>query len=73
LQKEYTGRSRIISFKNSYHGSTHGALSIQGSELFRNAFRPLLPDTFQIGFNEEKSLDIIDKNTACVIVRTCSG
>jgi acetylornithine/succinyldiaminopimelate/putrescine aminotransferase len=73
LAKRYTGKSRIISFKNSYHGSTHGALSIQGSELFRNAFRPLLPDTFQIGFNDEKSLDAIDSNTACVIVEPVQG
>jgi acetylornithine/N-succinyldiaminopimelate aminotransferase len=73
LAKRYTGKSRIISFKNSYHGSTHGALSIQGSELFRNAFRPLLPDTFQIGFNDEKSLDAIDNNTACVIVEPVQG
>jgi len=73
LAKRYTGKSRIISFKNSYHGSTHGALSIQGSELYRNAFRPLLPDTFQIGFNDEKSLDAIDKNTACVIVEPVQG
>jgi acetylornithine/N-succinyldiaminopimelate aminotransferase len=73
LAKRFTGKSRIISFKNSYHGSTHGALSIQGSEVFRNAFRPLLPDTFQIGFNDEKSLDAIDKNTACVIVEPVQG
>jgi acetylornithine/succinyldiaminopimelate/putrescine aminotransferase len=32
-----------------------------------------LPDTFQIGFNEEKSLDTIDKNTACVIVEPVQG
>ena len=61
LAKRFTGRSRIISFRNSYHGSTHGALSIQGSEIYRNAFRPLLPDTFQIDFNDENSLDLIDK------------
>ncbi len=73
LAKRYTGKSRIISFKNSYHGSTHGALSIQGSELYRNAFRPLLPDTFQIGFNDEKSLDFINNNTACVIVEPVQG
>jgi len=73
LAKRYTGRSRIISFKNAYHGSTHGALSVQGSELYRNSFRPLLPDTFQISFNDEKALDIIDKNVACVIIEPVQG
>jgi len=73
LAKRYTGRSRIISFKNAYHGSTHGALSIQGSELYRNSFRPLMPDTYQIGFNDEKSLDIIDSGVACVIIEPVQG
>ena len=67
LAKRYTGRSRIISFRNSYHGSTHGALSIQGSEIYKNAFRPLLPDVFLGDFNDDSSLDLIDENTACVI------
>jgi acetylornithine/succinyldiaminopimelate/putrescine aminotransferase len=67
LAKKYTERSRIISFKNSYHGSTHGALSIQGSEIYKSSFRPLLPDTFQIGFNDSEAVNLIDVNTACVI------
>lgn len=73
LAKKFTGRSRIISFKNSYHGSTHGALSVQGSEHFRNAFRPLLPDTFQARFNDAGSLNIIDEKTACVIIEPVQG
>lgn len=68
LAKKYTGRSKIIYFRNAYHGSTLGALSVQGSEIFKNAFRPLMPDTWQIGFNDFKALETIDKNTACVIV-----
>lgn len=68
LAKRYTGRSRIISFRNAYHGSTHGALSIQGSEHYRNAFRPLLPDTLQIGFNDSEGLNEINLKTACVII-----
>jgi len=73
LAKRFTGKSRIIFFKNSYHGSTHGALSVQGSELYKNSFRPLLPDTFQVDFNDEKSIESIDKKTACVIVEPVQG
>jgi len=73
LAKRFTGRTKIISFRNSYHGSTHGAISLQGSEIYRNAFRPLLPDTFQIGFNDENALDIIDSRTACVIAEPIQG
>jgi acetylornithine/succinyldiaminopimelate/putrescine aminotransferase len=73
LAKRYTGKSRIVYFKNAYHGSTHGPLSIQGSEQYRNAFRPLLPDTYQAGFNDVESLGLIDSRTACVIVEPVQG
>lgn len=73
LAKRFTGRSRIISFINSYHGSTHGALSIQGSELYKTSFRPLLPDTVLTGFNDKKSPGLIDKKTACVIIEPVQG
>jgi acetylornithine/N-succinyldiaminopimelate aminotransferase len=73
LAKRFTGRSKIVSFRNSYHGSTHGALSVQGGEQFRNAFRPLLPDTFQAEFNDHDSLRTIDNKTACVIIEPIQG
>ncbi len=68
LAKRVTGRTELISFKNAYHGSTHGALSVMGSEEFKNAFRPLLPDTRVIEFNNEEDLNYITERTACVIV-----
>jgi acetylornithine/succinyldiaminopimelate/putrescine aminotransferase len=68
LAKRYTGRHKIISFINGYHGGTHGALSLQGTETYKNSFRPLLPGTVQIGFNDFSSLNAIDNTTACVIV-----
>ncbi len=73
LAKRFTGKSRIVSFLNGYHGSTHGALSVQGSDLFSQAFRPLLPDIFRIKFNDENSLEVIDNNTACVIIEPIQG
>jgi acetylornithine/N-succinyldiaminopimelate aminotransferase len=68
LAKRYTGRTEIISFANAYHGSTHGSLSVMGSEDFKNAYRPLLPDVKILEFNNEKDLENISSKTACVIV-----
>ena len=73
LAKRFTGRTEIISFKNGYHGSTQGSLSIMGNEEFKNAFRPLLPDTKQIEFNNSDDLKLITSKTACVVVETIQG
>lgn len=70
LAKRYSNRTQIISFKNSYHGSTQGALSIMGDEYWRNAFRPLLPDTMQMNYNSFEDLKNITERTACVIAET---
>src|ERR1700679_557055 len=70
LSKRYTGRTQIVSFKNSYHGSTQGALSIMGDEYWRNAFRPLLPDTLQLNYNSFEDIELITERTACVIAET---
>lgn len=68
LAKRYTGRSKIISFKNSYHGSTQGALSIMGSEYWQQAYRPLLPNIFQFEYGGKEAIDAIDEKTACIIL-----
>ena len=70
LAKRVSGRTQIISFKNSYHGSTQGALSIMGDEYWRNAFRPLLPDVLQLEYNSFDSLQHITERTACVVAET---
>jgi acetylornithine/succinyldiaminopimelate/putrescine aminotransferase len=67
LAKRFTGRSEIVSFRNSYHGSTQGALSVLGDENFRNAFRPLIPGNRLLHFNHEEDLLLITEETAAVI------
>jgi acetylornithine/succinyldiaminopimelate/putrescine aminotransferase len=73
LAKRYTGREEIISFKNSYHGNTHGALSVSGHEGHKREFRPLLPMISFIEFNNENDFDKITERTACVILETIQG
>ncbi len=73
LAKRATGRSEIISCKDSYHGSTQGALSIMGNEDHKAKYRPLLPHCNQIIFNDENSLDRITKKTAAVVIELIQG
>ena len=70
LAKRATNRTQVIAFKNSYHGSTQGALSIIGDEYWRNAFRPLLPGVLHLEYNSFESLDEISETTACVFAET---
>jgi acetylornithine/N-succinyldiaminopimelate aminotransferase len=70
LAKRVTGRTEIIGFKNSYHGSTQGALSIIGDEYWRNSFRPLLPGIQHLSYNSFEDLQYINEQTACVIAET---
>ncbi len=73
LAKRYTGRTQIIACKNSYHGSTHGALSLMGNEEFKQAYRPLLPDIHFINFNNQPDLEKITTQTAAVVIETIQG
>jgi len=73
LAKRYTNRTEIIACKNSYHGSTQGALSIMGNEEFKQAYRPLLPAIKFIEFNNIVDLGQITTKTAAVFVETIQG
>ena len=68
LAKRFTGRTEIIGFKNSYHGGTHGALTMLGNEEMKYAYRPLLPDVRFLQFNNKEDLFQITERTACVLV-----
>jgi acetylornithine/N-succinyldiaminopimelate aminotransferase len=70
LAKRVTGRTEILAFKDSYHGSTQGALSVMGDEYFRNAFRPLLPGISHENYGEMNALERITSQTAMVIAET---
>lgn len=70
LAKRVTGRSKMMAFHDSYHGSTQGALSAMGSEYWRNAFRPLLPGIVHHAYNSDEALDAINDELACIILES---
>ncbi len=73
LVKRVTGRTELISFRGSYHGSTHGSMSVSGNETKKQAYRPLLPDVRFINFNSIPDLKQITSKTAGVIIETVQG
>lgn len=73
LAKRATGKTRLVSFRGAYHGSTHGSLSVSGNEQKKYAFRPLLPDVLQLPFNDCDALESIDHQVAGVIIEPIQG
>ena len=73
LAKRATGRQRIISANNAYHGNTQGAMSVMGYEERKRAYRPLIPGTSYIQFNDIGDLEQINEQTAAVILETIQG
>jgi acetylornithine/succinyldiaminopimelate/putrescine aminotransferase len=73
LAKRVTGRMELISFRGSYHGSTHGSMSVSGNEVKKQAFRPLLPDVQFLQLNQLIDLERITEKTAGVILETIQG
>jgi ornithine--oxo-acid transaminase len=54
-----TGRSKIAYCSNGFHGLTMGALSLNGSEVFKKGFEPLLPECVQVPFNDLPALEVV--------------
>jgi len=73
LAKRITGRTGLLGFENSYHGSTHGALSLMGAEYYKNAYRPLLPDVGFLRFNHWEDLNRINESIAAVLIEPIQG
>ncbi len=73
LAKRVTGRTELVAFRGSYHGSTHGSMSVSGNETKKESFRPLLPDVRFLTFNSIEDLSQITNRTAGVIIETIQG
>lgn len=74
LAKIHTGREKIISTINSFHGKTLGALSATGRDVFCDPFKPLLNGFTHVPFSDTGAIEqVIDENTAAVILEPIQG
>jgi acetylornithine/N-succinyldiaminopimelate aminotransferase len=73
LAKKHTGRKKLVAFRNSYHGDTHGSLSVTGRDVYRDPFLPLLPGVEFLPFGDVGALGRIDETVAGVITEPIQG
>ncbi len=73
IAKKFTGRQRIVACTNSYHGSTHGSLSVSGNAAMKAGYGPFLPEVVHIPYNNLDALQTIDEQTACIILEAIQG
>ena len=73
LAKKYTGRKKLISFENSFHGDSQGSCAVTGREMYRKPFEPLLPGVSFLPFNDVNALDALNEEVAAVITEPIQG
>ncbi len=74
LCRRYTGKKKVIAFKNAYHGSTFGAWTLASHSDIVKGMEPLLPEVYHAEFNDIESVKrLMDEDVACVIVEPIQG
>ena len=66
-------KHNILSFHNSFHGRSLGALSATPNKKYQMPFLPLLPGFEYANYNDLSAVDMITDNTCAVILEPLQG
>lgn len=74
MARKHTGKSNIITFENSFHGRTFGAMSATAQEKIHKGFGPLVEKFTYLPFNDAKALkDAVDDSIAAIMLEVVQG
>ncbi|WP_318616350.1 acetylornithine transaminase [Sporosarcina sp. YIM B06819] len=74
LARKHTQKNVIITFDNSFHGRTFGAMSATGQDKVRQGFGPLLETFRTIPYNDKQQLEAaIDDDVAAIMLEVIQG
>ncbi|WP_226087167.1 acetylornithine transaminase [Mesobacillus sp. S13] len=74
LARKATGRGKIITFMQSFHGRTFAGMAATGQEKIKQGFGRMLETFIHLPFNDLESLKAeIDKDTAAVMLEIIQG
>lgn len=74
LARKHTGKQVIITFEQSFHGRTFGAMSATGQEKVKSGFGPMLETFRTIPFNDSRALEAaVDEDVAAVMLEVIQG
>lgn len=74
LARKYTGKHKIITCLQSFHGRTFGAMSATGQEKVHSGFGPIVEKFEYIPYNDVESLlKTVDDETAAIMLEVVQG
>ncbi|WP_044339043.1 acetylornithine transaminase [Rossellomorea aquimaris] len=74
LAKKHTGKTKILTFKQSFHGRTFATMSATGQEKIHSGFGPLVPTFDYLPYNDEQALSNVEGNdVAAIMVEVIQG
>ncbi|PFA68457.1 aspartate aminotransferase family protein [Bacillus sp. AFS015802] len=74
LARKHTGKTKILTFKQSFHGRTFATMSATGQEKIHSGFGPLLPTFDYLPYNDEHTLsEVKDNDVAAIMLEVIQG